>query len=49
LIVAKPPEDPETEELLSKVGGGGQELHTLLERHRDRLRRMIAVRLDSRR
>ena len=46
--MAKPPEDPETEELLSKVGGGGQELHTLLERHRDRLRRMIAVRLDSR-
>jgi len=46
--VANSPEDPETEELLSKVGGGGPEFHTLLERHRDRLRRMIAVRLDSR-
>ncbi len=48
MIVAKAQEDPETEELLNKVGGGGQELQHLLERHRDRLRRMIAVRLDSR-
>ncbi len=46
--MTKGQEDPETEELLSKVGGGGPELQHLLERHRDRLRRMIAVRLDSR-
>jgi RNA polymerase sigma-70 factor (ECF subfamily) len=46
--VTKALEDPDTEELLGKVGGGGPELQRLLERHRDRLRRMIAVRLDSR-
>ncbi len=46
--MAKALEDPETEELLSRAGGRGMELQLLLERHRDRLRRMIAVRLDSR-
>jgi len=48
-IVAKALEDPETEELLQKAsGGGGQALQLMLERHRKRLRRMVAVRLDSR-
>jgi RNA polymerase sigma-70 factor, ECF subfamily len=47
-IVAKSLEDPETEELLQKAGTRGTELQILLERHRERLRRMIAVRLDSR-
>jgi len=46
--VAKALEDPETEELLRKAGGRGPELELLLERHRNLLRRMIAVRLDSR-
>ncbi len=41
-------EDPETEELLQNAGGGGPALAVLLERHRNRLRRMVAVRLDSR-
>ncbi len=46
--MAKALEDPETEELLRKAGDRGTELQALLERHRHRLRRMIAVRLDSR-
>jgi RNA polymerase sigma-70 factor, ECF subfamily len=46
--VAKALEDPQTEELLQKAGDRGTEFQLLLERHRDRLRRMIAVRLDSR-
>ncbi len=41
-------EDPETDELLRKASGGGPALQLLLERHRNRLRRMVAVRLDSR-
>ena len=42
-------EDPETEELLRNASGsGGPALKLLLERHRNRLRRMVAVRLDSR-
>ncbi len=48
MVVARAQEDPETEELLSKAGNGGPELQRLLERHRERLRRMVAVRLDSR-
>ncbi len=47
-IVAMSREDPETEELLLTAGSGGPALQRLLERHRDRLRRMVAVRLDSR-
>ncbi len=46
--MAKSLEDPETEELLQKASGGGPALQLLLERHRKRLRRMVAVRLDSR-
>jgi RNA polymerase sigma-70 factor (ECF subfamily) len=46
--VAKSLEDPETEELLQNASRGGLALGHLLERHRDRLRRMVAVRLDSR-
>ena len=48
MIVAKVLEDPETEELLQNASGGGPALDALLERHRNRLRRMVAVRLDSR-
>jgi len=49
LIVAMSLEDPDTEELLERAGsGGGPALQLLLERHRHRLRRMVAVRLDSR-
>jgi RNA polymerase sigma-70 factor (ECF subfamily) len=46
--VAKSLEDPETEELLQNASTGGLAFEHLLERHRDRLRRMVAVRLDSR-
>jgi RNA polymerase sigma-70 factor, ECF subfamily len=46
--VAKSLEDPETEELLQQASGGGPALALLLERHRNRLRRMVAVRHDSR-
>jgi len=47
--MAKALEDPETEELLRKASGsGGPALQLLLDRHRSRLRRMVAVRLDSR-
>jgi RNA polymerase sigma-70 factor (ECF subfamily) len=42
-------EDPDTEELLRKSSGSrGPALGLLLERHRKRLRRMVAVRLDRR-
>lgn len=42
-------DDPETEGRLQEAAGGDiQALHWLLERHRARLRRMIAVRLDDR-
>lgn len=41
-------EDPETEELLRRAGSRGPELAQLLERHRERLRRMVCVRLDGR-
>ncbi len=46
--MAKSLEDPETEELLRNASRGGLAFQHLLERHRDRLRRMVAVRLDSR-
>jgi RNA polymerase sigma-70 factor (ECF subfamily) len=46
--LAKALEDPETDELLRKAAYRGTELQILLERHRERLSRMIAVRLDSR-
>jgi RNA polymerase sigma-70 factor (ECF subfamily) len=47
-MVAESLEDPQTEELLRIASGGGPALQQLLERHRDRLRRMVAVRLDNR-
>jgi RNA polymerase sigma-70 factor (ECF subfamily) len=47
-IVAKSLEDPETEELLKNASRGGLAFEHLLERHHDRLRRMVAARLDSR-
>ncbi len=49
--MAQPFEDAETEELLrcaSASGAGEVALEQLLTRHRDRLRRMVAVRLDRR-
>ena len=49
LIVAMSLEDAETEEMLQQAGGSsGPVFELLLERHRHRLRRMVAVRLDSR-
>ena len=40
---------PDTEELLRRsVGGDSSATAALLDRHRDQLRRMIAVRLDAR-
>jgi RNA polymerase sigma-70 factor (ECF subfamily) len=43
------PEDPETEALLGKARLGDQSaLERLLQRHRDRLCRMVAVRIDER-
>ena len=51
-LVVKSLEEPETEELLRSAGAGGAAgvpaLEELLARHRDRLRRMVAVRLDRR-
>ena len=47
-FVAKSLEDFETEELLRNASIGGPALQELLKRHRDRLRRMVAVRLDTR-
>ncbi len=42
-------DDPETEVRLRRAAEGDEQaLHWLLERHRDRLRRMITVRLDGR-
>ncbi len=41
-------QDSETEELLRNASAGGPALQVLLDRHRSRLRRMVAVRLDSR-
>ena len=49
--MTQPFEDAETEELLrcaSASGAGDVALEQLLTRHRDRLRRMVAVRLDRR-
>jgi RNA polymerase sigma-70 factor (ECF subfamily) len=49
--VANSFEDAETEELLRCAGGGAaglSALEQLLTRHRERLRRMVAVRLDRR-
>src|SRR5262245_11545741 len=47
--VTMPVDDPETEARLRQAArGDGRALHWLLDRHRDRLRRMIAVRLDDR-
>jgi RNA polymerase sigma-70 factor (ECF subfamily) len=44
-----PSDDPETEARLRHAAQGDERaLHWLLERHRARLRRMIAVRLDER-
>jgi RNA polymerase sigma-70 factor (ECF subfamily) len=44
-----PGDDPETEARLRQAArGDGRALPWLLDRHRDRLRRMIAVRLDER-
>src|SRR4051794_14464625 len=41
--------DPDTDLLLRRAARGEEEArHRLLERHRDRLRRMVAVRLDPR-
>jgi RNA polymerase sigma-70 factor (ECF subfamily) len=40
---------PDTEELLRRTGAGDRDARgALLERHRGRLRRMVAVRMDSR-
>ena len=47
-MVTRTLEEPDTEELLRSAGGGGRALEILLERHRHRLRRMVAVRLDRR-
>jgi RNA polymerase sigma-70 factor (ECF subfamily) len=38
----------ETDELLRNASSGGPALQKLLKRHRGRLRRMVAVRLDRR-
>jgi RNA polymerase sigma-70 factor, ECF subfamily len=46
--MSMPLEDPETAELLLSASGGGPALQLLLERHRNRLKRMVAVRLDRR-
>jgi RNA polymerase sigma-70 factor (ECF subfamily) len=43
------PTEPDTEELLNQAGQGDREARSqLLARHRDRLRNMVAVRLDRR-
>src|ERR1017187_6891000 len=42
-------QNPDTDQLLENVGQGDAEARScLLDRHRDRLRRMVAVRLDRR-
>ena len=44
-----PAHPPDTEELLQRAGDGDPSARQqLLSRHRDRLRRMVAVRLDPR-
>jgi RNA polymerase sigma-70 factor (ECF subfamily) len=50
LMALTPPTDPdETDRLLRDAARGDQAaLRSLLERHRERLRRMVALRLDSR-
>jgi RNA polymerase sigma-70 factor (ECF subfamily) len=41
--------EPDTDELLRRAGGGDQDARgALLQRHRDRLRRMIVVHMDRR-
>jgi RNA polymerase sigma-70 factor (ECF subfamily) len=49
-MTATPPFDPDdTEQILRDAAHGDQAaLRSLLERHRERLRRMVALRLDSR-
>src|SRR5262249_43752058 len=43
------PTPPDTDELLARSAAGDRDARgALLQRHRDRLRRMVAVRLDSR-
>ncbi len=43
------PNDPDTTELLARAGNGdGSAVEKLLVRHRGRLRRMVAVRIDDR-
>jgi RNA polymerase sigma-70 factor (ECF subfamily) len=43
------PRDPDTEDLIARASGGDPSAcQQLLARHRDRLRRMVAVRLDRR-
>lgn len=41
-------DDPNTEELLHRAGGDPQAMNRLLLQHRDRLRRMVALRMDRR-
>ena len=50
LMASTPPTDPgETDRLLREAARGDQAaLRSLLERHRERLRRMVALRMDSR-
>src|SRR5438445_7328535 len=41
--------EPDTEELLRRAGGGDRDARgALLQRHHDRLRRMVALRMDPR-
>jgi RNA polymerase sigma-70 factor (ECF subfamily) len=49
MVVVMPENTPETEHLLEQAAGGDKEsLGKLLTRHEDRLRRMVAFRLDQR-
>ena len=50
MALARPPGDPEdTDHLLRNAAAGDNSaIERLLERHRERLRRMIALRLDGR-
>ncbi len=49
MVVAMPGNSSETEQLLEQAAGGDKEsLGRLLTRHEDRLRRMVAFRLDQR-
>jgi len=49
-MASTPPVDPEEMELLLQAAARGDQVavQSLLERHRERLRRMVALRLDSR-